>query len=240
MTKIRPKLNWVPSPHRFSDVSVVTLYVGPDNVKFYVHENILFDASPVFKAAFSTDFKEASERSMKLPDDDADSVERMIQWLYAKNLELTHPISVETSAECYMQLAKLNTLAEKYDIYLLHNDIVDELYDLTETPKNIKPPQMAPIKHVYENTTGDSAFRKLMVAWYAHKINFQWYEGYSARKYLADIPQDFAVDLAIELGMKHGNPTRKSAFGLSRSTYYFTPPSPVEQSDGEQVEKKSS
>ena len=53
--------------YRFEGVPVVTFYVGPDKVVFHVHEHLLFDASPVFKAAFSGNFKEASERSSRFP-----------------------------------------------------------------------------------------------------------------------------------------------------------------------------
>ena len=88
---------------------------------FHVHQDLLFDASPVMKAAFSGNFQEASDRSMSLPDDDKSSVERMLKWLYTRKLELTVPVSIETSHECYMQLAQLNTLADKYDVYLLKN-----------------------------------------------------------------------------------------------------------------------
>lgn len=190
------------SPDRLEGVPVVTLYVGSERVVFYVHQNLLFDASTVFKAAFSGNFQEASERSVSLPDHDKDSVGRMIQWLYTRKLELTFPVSDETSEECYMQLAKLNTLADKYDIYLLKNCIVDELYDLTKKPKNTKPPQMPVIEYIYDNTTNGSSFRKLIVAWYAYLIDFSWYEKDIIKDQLAKVSQDFAIDLAMELGAR--------------------------------------
>lgn len=202
---------------------VVTFYVGPDKVVFHVHENFLFDASPVFRAAFSGNFKEASERSMPLPEDDKESVELMILWLYTKRLGLTIPVSAETSNECYMQLAKLNTLAEKYDICLLKNDIVNELFDLKKSSKNIKPPQILVVKHVYDNTPARSSFRKLMVAWYTYHINCAWYEEEDARREdLASISQDFAIDLALALGRRQKYPERKSPFTLLKERFHET------------------
>lgn len=201
---------------------VVTLYAGPDKVVFHVHQNLLFDASPVFKAAFSGNFKEASERSMSLLEDDKESVERMIQWLYTKRLDLTVPVSAETSRECYMQLAKLNTIAEKYSIYLLKNDIVDEPFDLKWSSKNIRPPQIPVIKHVYDNTPAQSSFRKLMVAWCTYHINFAWYEDDARREVLASISQDFAIDLTLALGIRQKYPDRNSPFTLKREKFYET------------------
>ena len=206
---------------------MVTLYVGPvgpDKTVFHVHQNLLFDASPVFKAGFSGDFKEAAERSMSLPDDDKHTLGRMIHWLYTRKLDLTVPIDSKTSNECYMQLAKLNTLADKYDIYLLKNDIVDELFELKKLPKPVKPPQIPIIKYVYDNTTGTSSFRKLMVAWYAYLIDFKWYDFEGAKDVLAGVSPEFAIDLAIAFGARQQHPDRKSPFALPSSTFHETSP----------------
>ena len=203
---------YINSYARFEGVPIITFYVGQDKIVFHVHQNILFDASPVFKAAFSGSFKEASERSMPLPDDDKDSIGRMIQWLYTRKFHLTAPVSKETSDHCYMELAKLNTLAEKYDIYLLKNHIVDELFALTKPPKNFGAPRLPVVKHVYNNTMARSSFRTLLVAWYAYRIDFNWYELDATREHLAEIPHDFAIDLALELGARQKNPNRQCPF----------------------------
>ena len=209
---------------------IVTFYVGPDKVVFHVHQNLVFDASPVFKAAFSGSFKEASERSMSLPEDDKDSVGHMIRWLYTKKFDLTISVCRETSGKRYMQLAMLNTLAEKYDIYLLKNDIVDELFALTKPPRDNTPPpppQIPVIKHVYDNTTEGSSFRKLMVAWYAYRIDFKWYSFDSTKSSLAKVSHDFAIDLAIALSVRVKHPDhqdRENPFTLPSSTFHETPP----------------
>ena len=214
---------------------MVTFHVGPDKTVFQVHQNILFDASPVFKAAFCGNFQEASERSMPLPDDDKDSVGRMISWLYTKVFELTVPVSNETSEECYMQLAKLNTLADKYDIYSLKNQIIDELFKLTKKPRYIMPPQTPIVEYVYNNTTNGSSFRKLMVAWYAFKIDLGWYDLETTRDELAEISQDFAIDLVMELGARHAHPDRNSPFKLPASVFYETPPEKVDDEEASQT-----
>ena len=210
---------------------IVTLEVGPDKVIFHVHQNLLFDASPVFKAAFSSSFKEASERSMSLPEDDKDSVGRMIQWLYTRKYDLTISVCKETSGKRYMQLAKLNTLAEKYGIYLLKNDIVDELFALTKPPGDTTPPQIPVIKHVYDNTPEGSSFRKLMVASCAYRINFKWYSLDTTKEHLANVSHEFAVDLAIALGVRIEHPDRENPFTLPSSTFHETPPKEANEED---------
>ena len=178
----------------------------------------------MLKAAFSGNFQEASERSISLPDNDKDSVGRMIQWLYTRNFELTTPVSKETSEECYMQLAMLNTLADKYDIFLLKNHIVDELFDLTKKPRNFRPPQMPIVTYVYNNTTGGSSFRKLMIAWYVYGIDFKWYDSDGAKMELAEASQDFAIDLVVALAARLNYPERPRPFTLPSSSYHETPP----------------
>lgn len=178
----------------------------------------------MFEAAFSGNFQEASERSMPLPDDDKDSIGRMIQWLYTRKLNLTVPVSPETSEECYMQLAKLNTLADKYDIYLLTNRIVDELFDLAKPPRNFRPPQIPVIAYVYNNTTGGSSFRKLLVAWYAYRIDFEWYDCNTTRDDLSKASQEFTIDLVMALGARLKYPDRSDPFTLPSSVFHEMPP----------------
>lgn len=172
---------------------------------------------------------------MPLPDDDKDAVRRMISWLYTKKVELTVPVSTETSEECYMQLAELNTLADKYDIYLLKNQIVDELFGLKKGPNNIRPPQIRPIAYVYKNTTEGSSFRKLIVAWYAFEINFKCYELERTRNVLAEISQDFAIDLVMELGARQAHPDRSSPFTLPPSVFYENPPKKADEKEASQT-----
>ncbi|KAF6229857.1 hypothetical protein HO133_004194 [Letharia lupina] len=212
-----------PAHLKLEGVTVVTFEVGPDKAVFQVHQNLLCDASTVFKAAFSGNFREASERSMSLPDHDKDSVGRMIQWLYTRKFELTFPVSSETSGECYMQLAKLNTLADKYDIYLLKNQIVDELFDLTKPPRGFKAPQISVVAYVFNNTTEGSSFRKLLVAWYAYRIDLEWYDFDNTKAALAEVSQEFTIDLVVALGVRQKYPERRSPFTLPSSVYHEAP-----------------
>lgn len=161
---------------------------------------------------------------MTLPDDDKDSFGRMVQWVYTKKLHLTVPVSRETSKVCYMELAKLNALAEKYDIRSLRNDIIDEVFDLGKSTKNFQPPLMHPIKHVYDTTSERSSLRKLMVALYVYRIDFEWYQRDVTRDALAGVSPDFAIDLAIEFGLRQKDPARRSPFTRPSKDFYESAP----------------
>ncbi len=101
---------------RFSDIQMVLLVVGRGKAEISVHENVLFEASPVFKTAFTSRFKESSERSICLPDDSATLMDMLVQSLYAPESRL-HGIDVT------MDVFRLYVLADKYDIVKVKNKI---------------------------------------------------------------------------------------------------------------------
>lgn len=61
---------------------IVTLYVGPKRKKFTVHKKLLCDRYEYFSKAFHGNFQEAQEGVMHLPDDDADAVSSLVDFLY--------------------------------------------------------------------------------------------------------------------------------------------------------------
>lgn len=186
---------------------------------FYVHLDVICNESSVFKAAFLGKFTEASNQSMDLPDHDVESVERMIQWLYNKQYELVKWSSENgriTATTRYWQLAKLNTLADKYNIIGLSNNIIDQLYILRSKRCS---PRLDVAGYVYDNTTESSSFRKLLIAWYVWEIDMKWYQDAEVREWLLDVPE-LAVDLAIAFGIKASDPLQKKPFSNNKSTYY--------------------
>ena len=123
---------------RFGTGPVVSLVVGDDKTCFTVHRDLLCEASSFFKAAFmgAGEFKETSEQSMSLPEDNADTFELLVKWLYRKSLsDPDRKLGWETE---YFYLARLDILADKYDITGMRNDIIDALFECEA--KNVQPP----------------------------------------------------------------------------------------------------
>ena len=207
-----------PDSTKFQDNPIVTLNVGPDRRTFHVHQELLFKSSPVFKAAFSGVYQESSERCMALLDEDPETVERLLQWLYSKSFGLTKAVSLETSNERYWQLARLNTLADKFDVGLLKNSIIDKLF-ASNTKHTLWPPQPPVVAYIYENTTEQSSLRVLMVGWYVWHIDQGWYTFSDTPATLAGIPM-FAAELAIAMSRKVEDPSLESPFCSQPSSYY--------------------
>ena len=191
---------------------VVTLYVGNDREVFYIHRKLLCNASPVFKAAFAGKFRESSDFSMDLPDEDVGSLNRLVQWLYNNCYEVDDYDSEEHLLARYWQLARLNALADKYDIVTLRNDVVDKFFAIFNRGKaaNLSKPAPNVVEYVYTNSSKRCALRDLMTAVYCWKVPYSWYSEVGVKDYLTSIPA-FGVDIAIAMAQKlsgKGDPFR--------------------------------
>ena len=180
---------------------------------FRVHQNVLCNASPVFKAALAGNFRESSEHSINLPEEDVGSVNRLIQWLYTRGYE------VDAYDSRYWQLAKLNALADKHDIVTLRNDIVDKFFATLSLRKaaDLPIPSIALVTYVYTNSSKRCALRDLIATVYCWKVSYSWYSKAGVKDKLISIP-DFGVDIAIAMAQKlRGN---KSPFEGKASVYH--------------------
>ena len=210
-----------PDSTTFQNNPIVTLDVGPDKHTFHVHQELLFKYSPDFKAAFSGACRESSEHRMALPEDDPETVDCFMQWLYFASLGLTEGVCSETWDKCYWQLARLNTLADKFDVGLLKDPIIDELFALRMTAG--RPPQPLVVAYIYDNTTETSSLRKLIVGWYAWHAKYDWYTFSDTPAILEDIPK-FAADLAIAMRRRVQDLNLTSPFSSEPSCYYEDAP----------------
>lgn len=204
--------------YRLADAPIVNLLVGDTETSFHVHKTLLCDASTFFKATFSSQFKEATKNSMKLPEDDLDTFKRFLSWLYTKKYALSACGASVLTEERYLQLAKLHVLADKLGVSTLKNGIIDRLFEMKKLPST-RSPQQSTITYVYANSARGSAFRKLLVDWYTWHIDFKWYNDLGSLDVLLDVP-DFAAEVARALGGRLADPQQRSLFlGKSSNLY---------------------
>lgn len=213
-----PMLYWWVVYHRLGGVPTVRLIVGEENMPFYVHLDVICNESSVFKAAF------------------LEHLEKLLIWHYLWTFQTmtSSPLSewsmcelakwsckdVKTTANRrYWQLAKLNTLADKYNIIGLSNDIIDQLYILRFEGCSPKPDV---VNYVYDNMTENSSFRKLPIACYVWDIDTKCYQNAIVRKWLLGV-SEMAIDLAIAFGINASDPTQRNPFECDKSTYYHQP-----------------
>lgn len=95
----------------------MVLYVGSENMRFDIHQHQLFEVSTFFKAAFTSQYEESSEKSMDLLEDDVDTFELIVQWLYTKECHIWNNDGEELDddGDYFMQAVRLLVFADKYD-----------------------------------------------------------------------------------------------------------------------------
>ena len=186
---------------------MVTLVVGKNKPPFHVHIDLLSEVSPFFKSAFqgAGTFKETSERLMTLPEDRSSTIERMVHWLYSKNIPYDRkPLVTQESdhdqevilRNGYKQLVMLYITADKFGIIALKNDIIDILYELQTDQAFVLMESI--IHYVYRNTPAGSSLRRLIVDWHVWQADPSWVEGTSSQENLRRCP-DFAAEMVTRM-----------------------------------------
>ena len=189
----------------------MTLVVGETKTIFHVHEAELFEVSPVFKAAFGSVFKESSERKMILPEDDAELLNLMVEWLYSRryDLPLRTGDTIQNGAR-YMESIRLYVLADKYGVTSLKNYIVKVIFD-TLKDGQVTRPNLDTVAYAYQNTPQNSGIRKLLADLYACNINFDWYGREENKLELQKYPE-FATDMLLSFAQHTSQKDMKNPF----------------------------
>ena len=148
---------------------------------------------------------------MDLPEEDVGSVNRLVQWLYTESYELDDVRPEEHLHARFWQLARLNALADKYDIVTLRNRIVSNFFVLFKSDKvpRLQPP-IDLVEYVYTNSSKRCALRDLLAAVYCWKIDYRWYSEAGIKDKLNSIPA-FGGDIAIAMAQRvlgNGDPFR--------------------------------
>ena len=161
------------TPFRWAEVATVTLLVGEAKTAFHVHEAELFDASSFFKAAFTSEFRESSDRTMLLPEDDDSVVELFIDWLYRQRYKMTTP-AAQGSGDIYMQPVRLFVLADKYDVPNLKNLILSQIFLRIKKDRVGRRcmPKLHTVAYAYEHTAENSPIRKLLAGSLTCRLSF--------------------------------------------------------------------
>ena len=207
--------------YRFPDSQMVLLVVGQEMSEISIDENVLFDVSPVFKAAFNSTFRESHERSMYLPDNDATIMDILIQCLYALKSRVN---KINKPRE----LLRLYVLADKYDIVKVKNQTCKRLLSWLESRRRkfsskamgqwwISYPLISEVEFVYENTTSTAPMRRLLVDWFVWGIEPTWFDD-DGRSRLQSVPE-FAVDVCAVLAGDFNKRSKDRLFMRKPSLY---------------------
>lgn len=89
--------------------------VGPDEVPFGVHKDLLCQYSTFFRNALNGGFKESKENTVKLPDETPAMFRIIVDWLYYQRLPESSPEYVKTVAELDVEPHAMGGLEDEWD-----------------------------------------------------------------------------------------------------------------------------
>ena len=173
--------------------------VGTEKVPFIVHEKQLCEKSAFFRAAFGPHFKEGSSRVIVLEEDDADTIDHFIQFLYSnrKDDEDLGLLDNHERHECMMAAMRLFVFGDKYDVPEIRDYSITWILENYGTQFMILPSTEI-IEFVYANTSQGSMVRKFVADWWAFEVEKVRSGGQVMQDWLVTVPE-FAVDLAMSL-----------------------------------------
>ena len=141
---------------RFLTDSMVDIFVGAERTKFHLHRDLLCNRSDYFRACFVGDFKEAQQRELSLPEDNAESFELFVTWLYGTHLK---KISLNDELPAYFGLA---VLANKLCLEYLQNQATDHILRFYRTnPRSVDEQYL---RYVYQSIRFNDLFHRLPLA----------------------------------------------------------------------------
>jgi BTB/POZ domain len=190
---------------RFQDASTATIFVGPQRSAFVAHIDLLCENLEYFQAALLGQFAE-STKEVALTDQDADSFEYFVQWLYKRSLKDAQLTTDTVSPKVAVKWA---TVTEVYVLaqYLQAPKLCNKLLDMIRSHMRPSPlsyrhsfalPESHAVNLVYSKTPHDSNLRKLIVSVFLReKDEGMWNDAQERKDWLRKLPVDFCHDLLI-------------------------------------------
>jgi hypothetical protein len=183
----RPDLTF----YRVLTAGIASIYVGPSEIVFDAHIELLCDCSPYFNDAFDNRFTKAFTEPIYLPDVDPDTFADFLCWAYQSTLEAAFK-----EPPPWIRLCRLWALGDKLRAPRLQNIVIRWCIIKIKEEKMI--PDSNSVQFIYNNTTESSPLRRFAVdGW----VLFLTIEQFHCMK--AGLPRQFLEDICTGL-LRHG------------------------------------
>ncbi|KAL8859473.1 MAG: hypothetical protein Q9178_004151 [Gyalolechia marmorata] len=138
---------------------IVTIKLEPSNKTFYIHKGLLCHHSSVFRTMMEHDWKEKQEGIVTLKDEDPETFQRFMLWLYFGKVidneagETIETVTARQLVDCYI-------LADRRDVPAMQNYIINTYLRKSRTA----PPLLHGLqRYIWRSTPEQSHLRRLFV-----------------------------------------------------------------------------
>ncbi|KAL9023648.1 MAG: hypothetical protein Q9180_008157 [Flavoplaca navasiana] len=157
-----------PGPYMGLADEVVTILVGLEETPFRIHEGLLCSKSEYFRAAFEGSFKESTEKSVHLRDDDPKVFQFYATWIYTQKLVIN-----STNGQLKVDICcRLYVLADK----LGSEDVQNKAINLIHKSCTAYPSQgigIDTINYVFDHSLPKSLLWAILVDIAAYELNIE-------------------------------------------------------------------
>jgi len=163
-----------------SGATFATILVGADEKPFVVHEALLTHHSDFFRAALTGRFKEAEDKTVKLPEESADMVEFFVHWLYTKRFPSKAQHDSQELIDMWMgknddgestvgsQLIGLYVFGNRFQLQELCRKSLDTLFNRLRKNSNSSLPDPGTVSLVFARLPHSSPLCRFLVDAYCN------------------------------------------------------------------------
>ncbi|KAF1969086.1 hypothetical protein BU23DRAFT_571817 [Bimuria novae-zelandiae CBS 107.79] len=163
---------------------IVGIAVGPEEIPFDAHIELLCAHSPYFDEALEDRFDSPGTQYLTLPEDDPKIFTKVLSWMYNTRIG----VSVLAESTTWELLCKIWLLADKYA----------RKYDASGEGRGNLDPSL--IKLVYDKTCASSQLRHAIIAICSWDMEAEHF-----RKYVGSFPLEFKHDYAVQQAQRNVN-----------------------------------
>lgn len=171
-----------------------------------LHKNLVCRYSSFFKAACKGGFREAESNEIKLPDDESETFDNFVQWLYTRDFE--HQ-KTESGGLDWVCILDTYVLADKLGAPKFSNYVMNLMVHEAEMrwDQELGLPDAAAVCVAYENTPGSSPLRRFLVDVYCcnNKLEIPKHA----------VPDEFVMEMAFNfkrMSAELGGPRRLMSY----------------------------
>ena len=171
----------------------ITVLVGPEEKQFTIQKDFLCNGSTFFSAAINGQFREATERQVRLPEVDVDLFATYVQFVYTKQIVPLDPEEIEKDTQGTkrkIRATELYILADQFGDMLLQNKLIDYCIETVHQSRKLFP--AIAITLAYQHLPANSKLRKLSVDLFLASVSSAWLD-----QNRDDLPKDFLADPAV-------------------------------------------